>query len=152
MNTDCVDPSGWFTRVCKSVVAALLIGLGAAPQRLSAQNDPANVVVISIDTLRADHLGCYGNGSIATPSLDALARSAARFTHAFTPVPITLPAHTALFTGSFPMATGVHDFSNNKVPASAATLAKVLEGQGYSTAAFLGAAVLDSRFRIEPGF
>ena len=91
------------------------------------QANAPNVVVITIDTLRADHLGCYGDGTIATPNLDALARSAARFTNAFTPVPITLPAHTALFTGSFPMATGVHDFSGNKVPASAVTLAKVLQ-------------------------
>ena len=152
MNTDSLDPSRWLTRVCRSVAAVLLIVLGVAPHRLSAQNNPANVVVISIDTLRADHLGCYGYGSVATPNLDALARSAARFTQAFTPVPITLPAHTALFTGSFPMATGVHDFSNNKVPASAATLAKILQGHGYSTAAFLGAAVLDSRFGLNQGF
>ncbi len=127
-------------------------GGAAAPRRLAAQGGPANVVVITIDTLRADHLGCYGDRSIETPNLDALARSAARFTHAFTPVPITLPAHTALFTGSFPMATGVHDFSGNKVPASAVTLAKVLHDHGYSTAAFLGAAVLDSRFGLNQGF
>ena len=87
MNTDSLDPSGWLTRVCRSVAAVLLIVLGVAPHRLSAQNSPANVVVISIDTLRADHLGCYGYGSVATPNLDALARSAARFTQAFTPVP-----------------------------------------------------------------
>ena len=118
----------------------------------AAQGNPSNVVVITIDTLRADHLGCYGDRAIETPNLDALARSAARFTHAFTPVPITLPAHTALFTGSFPMATGVHDFSGNKVPASAVTLAKVLHDHGYSTAAFLGAAVLDSRFGLNQGF
>ena len=119
---------------------------------LAPEGSPANVVVITIDTLRADHLGCYGDHAIETPNLDALAVSAARFTRAFTPVPITLPAHTALFTGSFPMATGVHDFSGNKVPASVVTLAKVLHDHGYSTAAFLGAAVLDSRFGLNQGF
>ena len=130
----------------------ILLGMAATPRHLAAQGASANVVVITIDTLRADHLGCYGDRTIETPNLDALARSAARFTHAFTPVPITLPAHTALFTGSFPMATGVHDFSGNKLPASAVTLAKVLHDHSYSTAAFLGAAVLDSRFGLNQGF
>ena len=135
-------------------VLPVLIALGAAmaPGRLRAQGNPANVIVVTLDTLRADHLGCYGGHSVETPNLDALAGSAARFTHAYSPVPITLPAHTALFTGSFPMATGVHDFGGNKVPASAITLARILHDQGYSTAAFLGAAVLDSRFGLNQGF
>ncbi|MGD1104660.1 MAG: sulfatase-like hydrolase/transferase [Terriglobia bacterium] len=141
-----------FRRTGWIFAALILLGAAAAARRLVAEGSPANVVVITIDTLRADHLGCYGDHSIATPNLDALARSAARFTHAFTPVPITLPAHTALFTGSFPMATGVHDFSGNKAPASVVTLAKVLHDQGYSTAAFLGAAVLDARFGLNQGF
>jgi arylsulfatase A-like enzyme/Tfp pilus assembly protein PilF len=127
-------------------------GVGAARPGLGAESVEPNVVVITIDTLRADHLGCYGDRSIQTPNIDALSRSSARFTHAFTPVPITLPAHTALFTGSFPMATGVHDFSGNRLPASAVTLAKVLHDHGYSTAAFLGSAVLDSRFGLNQGF
>ncbi|MDR3677272.1 MAG: sulfatase-like hydrolase/transferase [Acidobacteriota bacterium] len=139
-------------RIAWTFAAMILLSVANAPNRLLAAEGPANVVVITIDTLRADHLGCYGDHSIATPNLDALARGAARFTHAFTPVPITLPAHTALFTGSFPMATGVHDFSGNKVPTSAVTLAKVLRDHGYSTAAFLGAAVLDSRFGLNQGF
>jgi arylsulfatase A-like enzyme/Flp pilus assembly protein TadD len=132
--------------------ALIFLGAATALPSPGAAGNPADVVVITIDTLRADHLGCYGDHSVATPNLDALARSAARFTHAFTSVPITLPAHTALFTGSFPMATGVHDFSGNKVPASAVTLAKVLHDHGYSTAAFLGAAVLDARFGLNQGF
>ncbi|MFZ0963842.1 MAG: sulfatase-like hydrolase/transferase [Terriglobia bacterium] len=141
-----------FRRAAWIVAALILLGWAAASIRLVADGGPANVVVITIDTLRADHLGCYGDRSISTPNLDALALSAARFTNAFTPVPITLPAHTALFTGSFPMATGVHDFGGNKVPASAVTLAKVLHDHGYSTAAFLGAAVLDSRYGLNQGF
>ena len=119
--------------------ASLSFCLIAAPTKLAAAEAKANVIVITIDTLRADHLGCYGYHEIQTPNIDALARSAARFSHAYTPVPITLPAHTALFTGSFPMATGVHDFAVNKVPLTAITLGKVLRDQGYATAAFLGA-------------
>jgi arylsulfatase A-like enzyme/Tfp pilus assembly protein PilF len=132
----------------------LLISAGwmvAAPN-LHAQAAKPNVVVITIDTLRADHVGCYGDRAGQTPAIDALARAAALFTHAFTPVPITLPAHSALFTGSFPMATGMHDFSGNKLPASAVTLATVLHQHEYSTAAFLGAAVLDARFGLNQGF
>ncbi|MBZ5563759.1 MAG: sulfatase-like hydrolase/transferase [Acidobacteriia bacterium] len=119
---------------------------------LRAADALPNVIVITIDTLRADHLGCYGDRQVQTPNIDALAASSARFSQAYSPVPITLPAHTALFTGSFPMATGIHDFSGNKLPASAVTLAKVLKERGYTTAAFIGAAVLDSRFGLNLGF
>src|SRR5208283_2080941 len=108
------------------LAALMILVMGASPVRLAAQGNASSVVVVTLDTTRADHLGCYGDKSIATPNLDALARSGARFVNAFTPVPVTLPAHTALFTGSFPMATGVHDFSGNKLPPDAVTLAKVL--------------------------
>jgi arylsulfatase A-like enzyme/Flp pilus assembly protein TadD len=129
-----------------------ILALGASPVCLAAQGNAASVVVVTLDTTRADHLGCYGDKSIATPNLDALARSGARFANAFTVVPVTLPSHTALFTGSFPMATGVHDFSGNKLPPNAVTLAKVLHEHGYATAAFLGAAVLSARFGLNQGF
>ena len=111
-----------------------------------------NIVLITIDTLRADHLGSYGYTSSQTPQIDQLARSGARFTHAYTPVPITLPAHAAIFTGRFPMATGMHDFSGNKLAANSTTLAGVLKASGYATAAFVGSAVLDSRFGLNQGF
>lgn len=140
------------------VLAALLVSLGSLGRgpRAEAKAAPApaksNVVFITIDTLRADHLGCYGDLQVQTPNIDALARLGARFAHASTPVPITLPAHTAIFTGSFPMATGMHDFSGNKLAPGTATLARVLASNGYSTAAFIGAAVLDSRFGLNQGF
>lgn len=111
-----------------------------------------SVIFITIDTLRPDHLGCYGYANIQTPNIDALARASARFTHTYTPVPVTLPAHSAIFTGSFPMATGMHDFSGNKLPARAITLATALRDKGYTTAAFIGSAVLDSRFGLNQGF
>lgn len=119
---------------------------------LQAAETKSNVIFITIDTLRADHLGCYGYRQIQTPNIDALSRSAVRFSHAYTPVPITLPAHAAIFTGSFPMATGMHDSTGNTLPSSVVTLAKVLRDQGYATAAFLGSAVLDSRFGLNQGF
>lgn len=109
-------------------------------------------MVITIDTLRPDHLGCYGAANIHTPAIDALAAGGVRFANAFTPVPITLPSHSSLFTGSFPMATGMHDFSDNKLPANIPTLAALLQQHGYQTAAFVSSAVLDSRFGLNRGF
>src|SRR5437016_12381873 len=85
-----------------------------------------NVVVITIDTLRADHLGCYGYKQIKTPNIDALAADGARFDHAYTPVPVTLPAHTVIFTGTYPMLSGMHDFSANRLSPEQPTLASIL--------------------------
>src|SRR5258708_18453634 len=93
---------------------------------LLAQVKPApNVVVITIDTLRADHLGCYGDKQIHTPNIDALASDGARFERAYTPVPVTLPAHTVIFTGTYPMLSGMHDFSRNNLSPTHPTLASV---------------------------
>lgn len=139
--------AGWL------LVAAGQVGATEAPEMSPAAADARpNVVLITIDTLRADHLGVYGYKEIQTPAIDQLARSGARFVHAYTPVPITLPAHTALMTGSFPMATGMHDFSGNKLSPNIPALATVLSKNGYQTAAFIGAAVLDSRFGLNQGF
>jgi arylsulfatase A-like enzyme/Flp pilus assembly protein TadD len=120
---------------------------------LLAEAKPApNVVVITIDTLRADHLGCYGDKEIRTPNIDALASEGARFERAYTPVPVTLPAHTVIFTGTYPMHSGMHDFSGNKLNPGQDTLASVLKQHGYVTGAVIGSAVLDSRFGLNQGF
>ena len=123
--------------------------LGSVP---AAAREARNVVVVTIDTLRADHLACYGYDRIKTPNIDQLARTGVRFANATTPVPITLPAHTALMTGQYPMATGMHDFSGNMLASGTMTLAGLLHGHGYSTAAFIGSAALDSRFGLNQGF
>jgi arylsulfatase A-like enzyme/Flp pilus assembly protein TadD len=138
-------------KAAAALVASLALLLGLCPLRAADAPKP-NVIFITIDTLRADHLHCYGDTQIETPSIDALAAKAARFTQAFSAVPITLPSHTAIFTGDYPMATGMHDFSDNKLPGTAVTLAEVLHENGYSTAAFIGSAVLDSRFGLNQGF
>lgn len=120
--------------------------------RAAAVKPRPNVVIITIDTLRADHLGCYGYKLIRTPNIDALAAESARFERAYTPVPVTLPAHTAIFTGTYPTFNGMHDFSGNKLNATQPTLASVLKQQGYVTGAVIGSAVLDSRFGLNRGF
>src|SRR5947208_9755561 len=122
------------------------------PPTFAAGNPTTNVVIVTIDTLRADHLGCYGYKQIRTPNIDALAADGVRFARAYTPVPVTLPAHTVLFTGTYPLLSGIHDFSGNKLSASQPTLASVLKEQGYATGAVIGSAVLDSRFGLNRGF
>ena len=117
-----------------------------------AANDLPNVLLITIDTLRADHLGCYGYNQIRTPIIDQLAATGIRFTNAYSVMPITLPSHAVILTGSFPMHTGMHDFSGNKLNPAQPTLATILHEQGYATGAVIGSAVLDTRFGLNHGF
>jgi arylsulfatase A-like enzyme/Flp pilus assembly protein TadD len=132
---------------------ALVVSLLVLVRPASAAGSPSpNVVVITIDTLRADHLGCYGDQQIRTPHIDSLAADGVRFERAYTPVPVTLPAHTVLFTGTYPLLSGIHDFSANKLSPTQPTLASVLKEQGYTTGAVIGSAVLDSRFGLNRGF
>src|SRR5258708_3578666 len=123
-----------------------IVGLAFAPLSMAAVKPQPNVVFITIDTLRADHLGCYGYKAIRTPNIDALAADSVRFERAYTPVPVTLPAHTAIFTGTYPTLSGMHDFSGNKLSPNQPTLASVLKQQGYVTRAVVGSAVLVSPF------
>src|SRR5438477_10505097 len=123
-----------------------------ASRAFAAPVPPPNVVVITIDTLRADHLGCYGYTKIRTPNIDTFSADNARFERAYTPVPVTLPAHTVIFTGTYPTLSGMHDFSGNKLNPSQPTLASVLKEHGYTTGAVIGSAVLDSRFGLNHGF
>lgn len=108
-----------------------------------------DVILITIDTLRADHVGCYGDKDVQTPALDGLAEEGLRFTNAFTPSPITNTSHTSILTGLYPSSHGVTDFG---VPlrATTATLAQQLTEHGYVTAAFIGAVILDSK-TLAPG-
>ena len=111
-----------------------------------------NVVLITIDTLRADHVGCYGYKQIKTPNIDGLAADGTRFDRAFAVVPVTLPSHSAMLTGTYPMLSGMHDFSANKLSPAQPTMASVLKQSGYATGAVVAAAVLDSRFGLNQGF
>ena len=138
-----------FRSLAVLVTASLLFWASAA---FAAPNAAPNVVVITIDTLRADHVGCYGYRQIHTPNIDALAADGARFERAYTAVPVTLPSHTVMFTGTYPMRSGMHDFAANKLGPGQPTLASVLKDHGYVTGAVIGSAVLDSRFGLNRGF
>jgi len=110
-----------------------------------------NVLLITIDTLRADRLGVSGH-AVKTPHLDALARGGARFLNAVCEVPLTLPSHTSIMTGTSPAFHQVRNNGTYRVRESDTTLAEVLKQQGYETAAFIGAFPLDSRFGLDQGF
>ena len=111
-----------------------------------------NVVLVTFDTTRADHVGAFGYDKGTTPNVDRLAAEGTRFTHVYSTNPITLPAHTSLMTGTYPPFHGVRDNSAFVVRDDVTTLAEVLAARGYETAAFVGAFVLDSRFHLDQGF
>jgi len=121
----------------------------APQQTISRQKASPDVFLITIDTLRADHVHCYGYDKISTPALDSLAKDGVRFTQAFTPSPITNTSHTTILTGLLPSSHGVTDFAVPLAPTHR-TLAQVLHEHGYSTAAFIGSVILDSK-SLAPG-
>ncbi len=111
-----------------------------------------DLLLVTIDTLRADRLGAYGSKAGLTPTLDRLAREGILFERAFAHAPLTLPSHTSIFTGRYPVRHGVHDNGTFRVGEAETTLAELLQGAGYRTAGFVGAFVLDARFGLDQGF
>jgi choline-sulfatase len=112
---------------------------------------PPSVILISVDTLRADRLSCYGYKRVSTPHIDAIASGGSTFTQADSHVPLTLPSHVSLLTSTYPFANGIEDNVAELGP-GAVTLATVLKAHGYSTGAFVGGFVLDRRFGLSQGF
>lgn len=111
-----------------------------------------NVLLISIDTTRADHLNCYGYPYSKTPTLNDLARHGVLYSRAYTPSPSTLPAHCSLMTGLYPLHHGVRANGTFRLAEEKTTLAEVLGAAGYVTGAAISAFVLDSRFGLDQGF
>lgn len=111
-----------------------------------------NVLLITLDTTRADRLGAYGYAGVQTPVIDRLAAEGVLFERAITAAPLTLPAHTSIMTGLYPPRHGVRDNGGFFVRDETVTLAERLREQGYRTGAFVGAYVLDSRWGLNQGF
>jgi choline-sulfatase len=111
-----------------------------------------NVCLITIDTLRADHVGCYGYAEAVSPNIDALARTGFLFTNAVTPAPLTGPAHASLLTGVLPPVHGLRDNFKRAIAPGCPTLAEIFRQGGYETGAAVGSFVLDHRFGFARGF
>jgi len=109
------------------------------------------VILISIDTLRADHVGAYGYRRIATPNIDSFAQGGTLFANIACQTPLTLPSHTSLFTSTYPFENGIQE-NAEPVPPSAVTLAAILRSRGYKTAAFIGSVFLERQMGLDRGF
>src|SRR5260370_23176914 len=136
------------------VVCLRLLGTALARDAATAKRSRPDIFLVTIDTLRADHIHCYGDEEVETPTLDALAKGGVRFAQAFTASPITNTSHTTILTGLLPGSHGVTDFAIPLAPEHT-TLAEMLHQQGYRSAAFIGAVIRDSTTlapELDPGF
>ena len=147
-----------FAAICTAGLAALVAAsLTACRSRSAAERSPAVVagrpiILVTIDTLRADRLGAYGSAKGLTPALDRFAQDAARFTAAVTQVPLTLPAHATILTGLHPEQHGVRTNDGFRLAAGVPTLAEALHARGYATGAFIGGYPLQATFGLARGF
>ncbi len=143
------------TRKAGILTGAIILALGAGyaitARRTLGRNRP-NVLFITVDTLRSDHLGCYGYDRIKTPNIDGLAERGTLFKNAISQVPLTLPSHSSIFTSTYPQFHNVRDNGRHRLDQSAVTLAEIMQEKAYATAAFVSAFVLDSRFKLDQGF
>jgi choline-sulfatase len=125
--------------------------VACSPKGPAAATTARNVVLITVDTLRPDHVGAYGYARARTPALDAIANGGARFDRAYAAAPITLPSHASLLTGRYPPGHGARD-NGLKLSPNVATLATELHAKGFATAAFVAAFPLDHQFGLNRGF
>ncbi len=141
----------WFVLSLATLTLMAGCSRSETPSENSTGSTP-NVILISIDTLRADHLSAYGYAKLQTPTLDRLAGQGVLFEQAISPVPLTLPAHASLLTGTLPLSHGIRDNTGFVLSEKHTTLAQALGARGFRTGAFVGAFVLDSRFGLDHGF
>jgi arylsulfatase A-like enzyme/Tfp pilus assembly protein PilF len=134
------------------VTLAILIAVAALFLVIRRRHEPPDVILITIDTLRADALGFAGNRRVSTPYLDSLAARGIVFTNAHAHNVVTLPSHTNILTGLYPYQHGIRDNAGFTLDPSHPTLGRMLHDAGYATAAFVSAFPLDSRFGLNAGF
>lgn len=141
-----------FWGIVLSVLLACLALAVTGCGRREPEARVTNLILIVVDTLRPDHVGCYGYAYIRTPTMDALAENGTLFEQAITPVPVTLPAFASLVTSTYPPTHGVRDNGLYSLSEEMLTLAEVLREKKFKTAAFLGSAVMDSSYGLAQGF
>lgn len=133
------------------LLAALLL-VAVLPLAACGRRHPPNLLLVTLDTTRADRLGCYGFGLAQTPAIDRLAAEGVRCANAVTAAPITLPSHATIMTGLYPPAHGVRDNGTYALGNDAVTLAERLKRAGYRTQAVISALVLNRRYNLAQGF
>ena len=141
-------------RLVALAIAAILFFVAACAgeqTRHAGASEDASILLITADTLRADHVGAYGS-QVRTPAIDGLARDGVLFENAITPAVMTLPSHASILTGTYPPTHGIRDNGDYRLAASALTLAEVLRARGFRTGAVVSSFVLDSMFGLEQGF
>ncbi len=131
------------------LACALLVSASGVAQ---SRGGAPNILLITVDTLRADRLGCYGSKTVATPAMDGLARDGVLFERALAQVPLTFPSHASIFTGTYPSYTGVQDFTSPPLGPGFRTLAQSLKANGYATGAVVSSFVLDRSWGVARGF
>jgi arylsulfatase A-like enzyme/Flp pilus assembly protein TadD len=134
---------------CALLLLGLALFLGSCRQKKPPR---PNILIITVDTLRADRVGCYGYGGGLTPNVDQLAKDAIVFERGVAQVPLTLPSHTAIFTGTYPFHNGVQDFTAQPLSDRFRTLAESLKDHGYATGAVVSSFVLDRSWGLARGF
>jgi len=134
---------------CAALCCALISGCNLL---LASRERGPSVLLVTIDTLRADHVGAYGASFAATPTLDALAARGVLFAQAMAAVPLTLPSHASILTGQYPPTHGVRHNAIFVLPDSAETLAERFHAEGFATGAIISAAVLDPEYGLAQGF
>ena len=137
----------WF-----AIAAGIGLLLAAYAAWIEIRRPKLNILLITLDTTRADHLGCYGHAAALTPALDGLAKRGVLWEQARTPAPLTLPTHASLFTGLYPAEHGLRSNGLGSLPKSIPTLAERMLAAGYDTGAFVAAFVLEHKFGLGRGF
>jgi choline-sulfatase len=139
---------GQFLKI--SIFTCLLASLAVAAP--APRRPQPNVILITIDTVRADHIGCYGAKEQQTPTIDALARNGILFEHAISQVPLTWPSHAVILTGTYPFQNGVQDFTGQPLAPQFRSVAQSFKQHGYATGAVVSAFVLDRSWGLARGF
>ena len=142
----------WWIVGCAALGIAAILGGGWWFSGQVHSTPRPDVLLVTIDTLRADHLGSYGYRGAATPVIDALAATGARFVEVITPVPLTLPSHASILTGDTPLVHGVRDNAGFVLGPTPRTLPELFKSAGYATAAFVSGFPVHHRFGLARGF
>ncbi len=135
-----------------ALTAALSLLFVSACSRTGSRTADLNLLLITLDTTRADYIGAYGHPAVSTPNLDALCREGVMFQNCYSPAPLTLPAHCAIFTGKYPIGHGARNNSSYYLINDENILARLLGKKGFHTFAVIAAYVLIAKFGVNQGF